>query len=890
MRLESFLVVLFGGLTLAENDATNGKQESSPRVRGWIENRAPTTSPSSSTPTRPTTTSRQTAISTSSSTQILSSSKSTTSSPSTTPSLTRTSSTSSISSLSSTSSRSSSSSIRSSMSSSTTSLPLPTSYVDFGITFSGFKETKHNITYGFTLPPSNATEFLGEIIAPVANKWVGVAIGSLNSNMIAGWPNDTQVVGSSRFLSSGLAVQPNLVMNLTTVASSVNNTHWSWVYRCANCTEWSGGKLAVNGTQSMTWLVGLQPVLTPEADNSTLSAISDIGTWQQDLAAAQNSGYSNFTVASSSSWVRRTMFPSKSIGQSRYGPAIATHAGKLWISGVINDQSLWYASGTNTVFAQSTTNVNSEIAAEGPALAEFADVLHLVFPDKTTGNLVHLQYDDASATWGQRVVTAFASTAPATLTTFNGALVLAYIDGTQNNRLYVAQWDPENLWSGRYDLGGSPQTWGTAALYALGSQIYLLYVSNNSGRHVQALTSTAWNSPWVNATAPNESTAFGTSAATYENTAVMAFQSNNGKGQLFASIYNGVSWAGHEDTGQTTSHTPAVAVLDGIANCIFSSHDSSSTVLWTQRPVSPFSLSSWMAHLSDSLLLSQLSIPGSHDSASVTIVPFTATQDLSITDQLSMGIRFFDLRCTIVDNVLEMYHGSIPLGTFLSDILGEIYSFIGNAGSSEAIIVSIKQDHDPVDSNVPFDLAVLRLLQQNGQFWNLGATIPTLGTVRGKIQLVRRYSSTTSPETSIGIAATGWQDNVPTFNITLPNGAFVIEDRYNYDGVVGLDLVVTNKTSYLLTSLVNAQNDNTNSNWYISFSSASNTPFNEPETLAVGGIAIVPPGFVDGVNSRLFTYLYSLLGGTRRVGTIMMDFVDTPDGGGLPELIISLNG
>lgn len=39
----------------------------------------------------------------------------------------------------------------------------------------------HNVTYGIVLPPttetSEATEFIGEIVAPVAAQWVGIALG-----------------------------------------------------------------------------------------------------------------------------------------------------------------------------------------------------------------------------------------------------------------------------------------------------------------------------------------------------------------------------------------------------------------------------------------------------------------------------------------------------------------------------------------------------------------------------------------------------------------------------------------------------------------------------------------------------------------------------------------
>ncbi|KAJ7195074.1 PLC-like phosphodiesterase [Mycena pura] len=582
------------------------------------------------------------------------------------------------------------------------------------------------------------------------------------------------------------------------------------------------------------------------------------------------------------------MFPSKSIGQSQYGPAIASHAGGIWISGVMNNQALWYANGSNTAFAQTTTNVNTEIAAEGPALADFADVLHLVFPDKASGKLVHLQFNDTTATWGQRLILNFTTSGPPALTVFDGALVLAYMNSTESNRLYVAQWDPVVGWSPPYDLGGGPLSWGTPSLYALGSQIYILFPANNNGRQVLAMTATEVNGTWFSTTAPNESTAYGTSATSYGNSsAAMAFQSNNGKGQLLVHFYDGTSWAqSHEDTTQTTKHTPAITVLDGIANCIFTSHDDDSSVLWVQRVVSNFPLSSWMEHLSGTLLLSQLSIPGTHDSASVTRFPFTATQELSVSDQLNIGIRFLDLRCKLEDNILQMYHGGVPLGITLQQILAQIYAFLVSS-STEGIVVSVKQERDPANSTITFEAALLQLINDQSQFWNISTTMPQLQDIRGRIQLVRRYSQGT-----IGINASSWGDNT-TFTTPFSNGALVVEDVYDYDFSPLLDAVVASKTGFFLGALAAAQADPVSTNWYISFSSAANTPFNQPETLAVGGESLLPLGFVTGINDRALVYLNSLVVESAphpRVGTVIMDFVDTPDGGALVEAIVSLNG
>jgi hypothetical protein len=346
-------------------------------------------------------------------------------------------------------------------------------------------------------------------------------------------------------------------------------------------------------------------------------------------------------------------------------------------------------------------------------LADFAGVLHMVFPDKTTGNLVHLQYNDTIGVWGSRLVTTFASHGTPALTGFNGSLALAYIDASGVNRLHAATWDPLVGWSTASNLG--ELSWGTPSVYTIGtaSQIYLLFPANNSGRKILEITSTAVNETWSRTSAPNESSAYETSAAKFGNQAMMGFQSNNGKGQLFCSFYNGTAWLAHESVdSQTTSHTLAIAVLDGILNIIFSSHSSPQVVLWAQRPLLAYPLNGWMSHLNDDLYMSLLPLPGTHDSAAITWVPFTQTQTMSITAQLVAGIRFFDLRCVLNNDVLQMYHGAIAIGTTLQSTLQQMYNFFLNDDSSrEALVVQIHQESDTQGSTLQFEYAVYEAVQ-----------------------------------------------------------------------------------------------------------------------------------------------------------------------------------
>src|SRR5207302_8528829 len=64
---------------------------------------------------------------------------------------------------------------------------------------------------------------------------------------------------------------------------------------------------------------------------------------------------------------------------------------------------------------------------------------------------------------------------------------------------------------------------------------------------------------------------------------------------------------------------------------------------------------SWMGAISGGTSIAGLSIPGTHDTgARFEPTPGTTKcQDLTVADQLSAGIRYFDIRCRNVANKLD---------------------------------------------------------------------------------------------------------------------------------------------------------------------------------------------------------------------------------------------
>lgn len=107
----------------------------------------------------------------------------------------------------------------------------------------------------------------------------------------------------------------------------------------------------------------------------------------------------------------------------------------------------------------------------------------------------------------------------------------------------------------------------------------------------------------------------------------------------------------------------------------------------------------WMERIRDDALLTELALPGTHDSGTFTssipiVNAFVKTQVLTFSEQLEYGIRFFDIRMRHTENQFELYHGSWSLGIMFSDFLDAVTKFL-REHPSEVVLFRLKEDHSP---------------------------------------------------------------------------------------------------------------------------------------------------------------------------------------------------
>jgi 1-phosphatidylinositol phosphodiesterase len=267
----------------------------------------------------------------------------------------------------------------------------------------------------------------------------------------------------------------------------------------------------------------------------------------------------------------------------------------------------------------------------------------------------------------------------------------------------------------------------------------------------------------------------------------------------------------------------------------------------------------WMSALNPELLLSQLSIPGTHESMARN-EPFPGTaksQDLTLPDQLNAGIRFIDIRCRHISNVFAIHHGNVYQNAYFGDVLNATMAFL-NANPSEAVIMSVKEEYDPSGNTRSFEQTFDSYVAQNPGMWNLDSSIPTLGQARGKITLFRRFWASSTPK---GIDASVWPNNT-TFTV----GNLRVEDNYT---------VGDNNTKWSqASSLLNEAPSGSPYMLYLTFTSGYQSILGIPN---IGYVA-------NGLNPKLDSYFSSAAPG--RYGIIPMDFTTTSR----PSLIFSKNG
>jgi 1-phosphatidylinositol phosphodiesterase len=215
-------------------------------------------------------------------------------------------------------------------------------------------------------------------------------------------------------------------------------------------------------------------------------------------------------------------------------------------------------------------------------------------------------------------------------------------------------------------------------------------------------------------------------------------------------------------------------------------------------PVTDPALTDWMASLGDERPLSLINIPGTHDSGTRFIFPdyFLQDQDTDAARQLLSGYRYLDVRVALSKdgNGLDIVHafGACRKGAALwsgrltfDDLAADTLAFL-DAHPGETVIFCVKPERGSDDEGLIRGLIAEKMAEAPDR-WFAENRIPTLGEVRGRIVLCRRYDAPAGDSGSAPGLDFRWADQGDPAVLENPvavagNGAFTlaVQDRYHY--------------------------------------------------------------------------------------------------------------
>lgn len=180
----------------------------------------------------------------------------------------------------------------------------------------------------------------------------------------------------------------------------------------------------------------------------------------------------------------------------------------------------------------------------------------------------------------------------------------------------------------------------------------------------------------------------------------------------------------------------------------------------------------WMKYVEDNKFLDELSIPGTHDSGTCSVDNDTEPQSSQvkcqqdyIPTQLLEGIRYFDIRLG-KGNDPGICHGDFYLfkkdGYYLhlSDVIGYFKTFLSENPREALIMLASRGNDEATDDSVT--TAFAKVMADNPDLFYTSSHVPTLGEVRGKIVLLRRFrlDGNSVDDHTWGLDLTEWDDKI----------------------------------------------------------------------------------------------------------------------------------
>ena len=152
----------------------------------------------------------------------------------------------------------------------------------------------------------------------------------------------------------------------------------------------------------------------------------------------------------------------------------------------------------------------------------------------------------------------------------------------------------------------------------------------------------------------------------------------------------------------------------------------------------------WMKDIPDETKISEMTIPGTHDSCSLFGICCARTQTWTLVEQMKAGIRYFDIRLRRINDTLRAYHGFVDQKETFDSILVYAFDFL-EKNPTETIMMEVISEYDPKNSTKSFAELYNEYTRSYSE-----KIVPyenkdiELGKIRGKLFVIKVFEGSTS--------------------------------------------------------------------------------------------------------------------------------------------------
>jgi len=158
---------------------------------------------------------------------------------------------------------------------------------------------------------------------------------------------------------------------------------------------------------------------------------------------------------------------------------------------------------------------------------------------------------------------------------------------------------------------------------------------------------------------------------------------------------------------------------------------------YDDTPSPEFLNPSWMASLPDDQPLSEVTMPGTHNTMALYGGVFAECQTWSLASQLRAGVRFLDVRVRYFNGNLTIHHGVSYQWAHFGHVLEGVADFLVEY-PSETVLMRVKEEYSETYDIYGAVVDYVRRYADWDLLWH-SRLVPTMGEARGKLVVLQDF-------------------------------------------------------------------------------------------------------------------------------------------------------